>query len=109
MERIAAGSTASIWFSTMRAISSLLLVASAVLADDALTKGLEALHAGRYAEARTYLEKSGDTQAPVFLALVQAATGGCTDAIPRLAEAFSHAADPTLRKLTGGALMSCVD
>ena len=44
-----------------------------------------------------------------YLALVQAATGGCTTALPRLAEAFSHAADTTLRRLTGEALMSCVE
>ena len=109
MGRIDAGSTASTWFSMMRAISILLLVAGAALADDALDKGIEAFHAGRYAEARTYLEKSNDTQAPVFLALVQSATGSCSEAIPRLAEAFAHSSDATLRKLTGEALMSCVD
>jgi tetratricopeptide (TPR) repeat protein len=93
----------------MRAISILLLAAMAALADDALTKGLEAFHTGRYAKARTYFEKSTDPQGPVFLALVQAATGGCAEAIPRLAEAFTHASDSTLRKLTGEALMSCVE
>jgi tetratricopeptide (TPR) repeat protein len=93
----------------MRAISILLLSLLPALADDALTRGVEAFHAGRYAEARTLLEQSKEAQAPVFLALVQAATGACTDATPRLAEAFAHAPDPQLRKLTGEALMSCVE
>jgi len=93
----------------MRAISILLLAAVAAFADDALTKGLEAFYAGRYAEARTSFEKSADPQAAIFVALVQAATGGCTEAVPRLAEAFARASDATLRKLTGEALMSCVE
>jgi tetratricopeptide (TPR) repeat protein len=93
----------------MRVISILLLAAVAALADDALAKGLEAFHAGRYTEARKLLEKSTDPEGPVFLALVQAASGGCTDAMPRIAEAFTHASDSTLRKLTGEALMSCVE
>jgi tetratricopeptide (TPR) repeat protein len=93
----------------MRAISILVLSALSALADDSLTRGLEAFHAGRYAEARTYFEQSKDEQAPVFIALVQAATGGCTEALPRLAAAFTHAADPVLRRLTGEALMSCVE
>ncbi len=93
----------------MRAISILLLLAAAAFGDDALTKGLEAFHAGRYTEARTQLEKSNDAQAPVFLALVQTATGNCTDAIPKLGQAFAHAPDATVRKLAGQALMSCVE
>jgi tetratricopeptide (TPR) repeat protein len=93
----------------MRVISILVLSALAALADDSLSRGLEAFHAGRYAEARHYFERSKDSEAPVFIALVQAATGGCTDAVPRLAAAFSHAADPVLRRLTGEALMSCVE
>jgi tetratricopeptide (TPR) repeat protein len=93
----------------MRAISILLLSLLPALADDALTRGVEAFHAGRFAEARTLLEQSKDAQAAVFLALVQAATGGCTEATPRLAEAFAHAPEPQLRKLTGEALMSCVE
>lgn len=109
MERIAAGLTASIWFSTMRAISVLLLTATAVHADDSLAHGLEAFHAGRYVEARSYFEQSKDAEAPAFIALVQAATGGCTDAMPRLAEAFTHSSQPELKRLAGEALMSCVE
>jgi len=93
----------------MRAISILLLLVATAAADDALNRGVEAFHAGRYAEARTYLEQSKDAQAPVFLALVQAATGGCKAAAPRLAEAFAHEAEPALRKLAGEALVSCVE
>jgi tetratricopeptide (TPR) repeat protein len=93
----------------MRAISILVLSALALLADDSLVRGLDAFHAGRYTEARSYFEQSKDEQAPVFIALVQAATGACTEAVPRLAAAFTHAADPTLRKLAGEALMSCVE
>jgi len=93
----------------MRAISIFLLSALPLLADESLSRGLEAFHAGRYAEARTYFEKSKDEQAPVFIALVWAATGECMEAIPRLADAFTHAADPGLRSLSGEALMSCVE
>ena len=93
----------------MRVISILLLSALAALADDSLSRGIEAFHAGRFAEARSYFERSKDDQAPVYLALVQAATGGCTEAVPRLAEAFTHAAAPELRRLAGEALMSCVE
>jgi tetratricopeptide (TPR) repeat protein len=93
----------------MRVISILLLTAVAMLADDSLSRGLEAFHAGRYAEARTYFERSKDAEAPVFIALVQAATGSCTEALPRLTEAFTHATEPVLRRLAGEALMSCVE
>ena len=93
----------------MRVISVSLLLLLPLLADDALTSGIQAFHAGRYAEARTYLGKSKDPQASVFLVLVQAATGGCAEATPRLGEAFAHTAEPALRKLTGEALMSCVE
>jgi tetratricopeptide (TPR) repeat protein len=93
----------------MRVISLFLALLLPALADDALTRGIEAFHAGRYAEARSHLEQSKDTQAPVFIALVQAATGECKDAVPRLAAAFANGVDPTLRKLTGEALVSCVE
>jgi tetratricopeptide (TPR) repeat protein len=93
----------------MRGISILLLIAMAALADDALTRGLKAFHAGRYAEARSYFEHSKEAEAPVFLALIQAATGGCSESVPRLAEAFAHATEPVLRKLAGEALISCVE
>jgi tetratricopeptide (TPR) repeat protein len=93
----------------MRVISIFWLCALPALADDALTQGVQAFHAGRYSEARTYFERSTDSQAPVFLALVQAATGGCKDALPKLAAAFAAGADPVLHKLTGEAVLSCVE
>jgi tetratricopeptide (TPR) repeat protein len=93
----------------MRAISILLLTALSALADDSLSRGLEAFHAGRYAEARSYFERSKEAEAPVFIALVQAATGGCTEALPRLTETFTHGTEPELRRLAGEALMSCVE
>ena len=93
----------------MRVISCLLLALAPALADDALTKGLEAFHAGRYQEARQYFDKSTDEQARAFLALTQAATGGCKDAAPQLAVAFAHSTDATVRKLTGEALLSCIE
>src|SRR5262249_3232316 len=77
--------------------------------DDALTRGIEAFHAGRYAEARSRFEQSKDAQAPVFLALVQAATGEGKEAIPRLATAFTSDAESTLRRLAGEAVVSCVE
>ncbi len=93
----------------MRAISVLLLCALPALADDALRRGIEAFRAGRHAEARSYFQQSEDREAPVFLALVQAATGGCAQAVPRLAAAFADAAGPELRRLAGEALLSCVE
>ena len=93
----------------MRVISIFVLSALAALADDALSRGLEAFHAGRYAEARSYFEQSMDAEAPVFIALIQAATGTCTEAVPRLAEAFTRTAEPVLHRLAGEALMSCVE
>src|SRR5258708_29947585 len=97
-------------FGTARVSKRLLLLftATLALADDSLTKGLEAFHAGRYTDARQLFEKSTDAEAPAFLALVQAATGGCKEAAPQLASAFAHASDGTLHKLAGAALMSCV-
>jgi tetratricopeptide (TPR) repeat protein len=93
----------------MRVISLLLALFFPALADDTLTRGIEAFHAGRYVEARTLLEQSKDAQAPVFIALVDAATGECKKAIPRLAAAFTGTAEPALSKLAGEALVSCVE
>jgi tetratricopeptide (TPR) repeat protein len=87
----------------------LLFTATLALADDSLTKGLQAFQAGRYADARQLFEKSTDADAPAFLALVEAATGGCKEAMQRLTVTFSSAADATLRKLAGEALLSCVE
>lgn len=93
----------------MRVISILVLSALTALADDSLSRGIELFHAGRFAEARTYFEKSKDPEAPVFIAMVQAAAGGCKEALPPLAAAFAHATEPVLRRLAGEALMSCVE
>jgi len=93
----------------MRAISLLLLCLLPASADDALSRGIEAFHAGRFTEARSYFEQSKDAQAAVFLALTQAATGGCKEAVPRLATAFADAAEPALTRLAGEALISCVE
>lgn len=93
----------------MRAISIVLLAALPAFADDFLTQGLQAFHAGRYVDARQFFEQSKDVQAPAFVALTQAATGGCMQAMPQLTAAFAHAADAILRKLAGEALISCVE
>ena len=93
----------------MRVISLLFALLPSLLADDALRSGIEAFHAGRYAEARSRFEQSKDAQAPVFLALVQAATGECKQAIPRLATALTSDAESTLRRLAGEAVVSCVE
>jgi len=93
----------------MRAISILLALLVPAFADDALTRGIEAFHAGRYTEARGLLQESKDAQASAFLALVQAATGECTKAVPRLAATFADKAETDLRRLAGEALVSCVE
>src|SRR5437016_977391 len=93
----------------MRAISISLLTITFLCADDSLTRGLEAFHAGRYTEARQYFEKSTGEEAHTFLALTEAATGNCTAALPQLTTAFTHSTDATVRKLAGQAVVSCVE
>jgi tetratricopeptide (TPR) repeat protein len=93
----------------MRAISLLLAALMPAMGDDALTRGIEAFHAGRFTEARSRLQESKEPQAAAFLALVQAATGECTKAVPQLAATFANEAGAELRKLAGEALVSCVE
>ena len=93
----------------MRAISILFLAVVAAAGDDFLTKGLEAFHAGRYAEAQQLFEQSNDEQAPAFLALVQSANGKCAEAVPQLAATFARSSDKLLHKLIGEALVSCIE
>jgi tetratricopeptide (TPR) repeat protein len=93
----------------MRAISILLALAVPAFADDILTRGIEAFHAGRYIEARSLLQQSKDAKASTFLALVQAATGECTKAVPRLAATFADQSETELRKLAGETLVSCIE
>jgi tetratricopeptide (TPR) repeat protein len=86
----------------------LLALLAPAFADDALTRGIEAFHAGRFAEARGLLQRSKDAHASAFLALVQAATGECTQSVPRLAAAFADPSETELGRLAGEALVSCV-
>ncbi len=96
-----------IWSWMMRAISILTLIATSAWADDSLNKGIETFHAGRYKEARQYFDKSTDPEARTWIALAQAGTGNCNEAVPQLATAFTQ--DSSLRKLAGEALMSCIE
>jgi tetratricopeptide (TPR) repeat protein len=79
----------------------------------AIEKGVAAFQQGRYAEARRLLQNAlkgnpHDEYAGTFLALAQAATGHCTEAVGSLTERFNNSANPDLARLAGLALVQCV-
>lgn len=95
----------------MRAISVVLLLASAALAqssDQQIASGIAAFHKGNYAEARSVLAKfPNDAQARTFLALATAGSGKCVEAEPELERQFASNAESELRRLSGLALIQC--
>jgi tetratricopeptide (TPR) repeat protein len=93
----------------MRAIS---LVAAVCLlgasAEAQVAEGVAAFNRGDYKAARQYLASAGsDARARVYLALMDAATGKCGEAIPALDSGFNAKSDASLRKLAGLALAQC--
>jgi tetratricopeptide (TPR) repeat protein len=77
-----------------------------------VTDAIEVFHRGQYSQARQMLEKivaasPGDAQARTFLALSRAATGGCAATADDLALQFHSNPDPSLRRLSGIALVQC--
>jgi Tfp pilus assembly protein PilF len=95
----------------MRAISALALFAALIAQgapDDALQKGIEEFHKGRYAAAEAALERAPDSaQRRTFLALAGAATGHCDRVEKQLAEEFEQTQEADLRRLAGLALTQC--
>jgi len=82
-------------------------------ADSTTEQGVAAFQQGRYSEARRLLQDAlksdpRDEHARTFLALTQAATGHCPDAVPSLTDRFHNSANPDLARLAGLALVQCV-
>lgn len=90
-----------------RVISGFLLVAGIAQAQTA--QGVDEFRRGLYTQARTHLEAASkaspdDETARGFLALTQAATGHCGEAMPVLSQAFHT---PELARLAGLSLVQC--
>jgi tetratricopeptide (TPR) repeat protein len=70
-----------------------------------VSDGIRAFQRGDYKAARESLQKApGDSQARLFLALTQAATGECESALPELAKGLTSGANG---RLAGLALAQC--
>jgi len=94
----------------MRVISGLLLAGLlfAQAQENALEKGIAAFNQGKYSDAAAWLSKASDgPERSAYLALTEAAAGGCEKAGRQLAEQFDDLSDPALRRLVGLALAQC--
>ncbi len=97
----------------MRVISVFLLLAGCAFPQsDTLVEGLRQFQDGRYQEAAASFEKvlaSGESaEARTFLALSQAATGGCAAAERSLRKEFETSPDGRLQRLAGLGLVQCL-
>lgn len=94
-----------------RTLAILALPALVLAQTNALLDGLERFHRGDYAGAETEFReilKSGENRtAQTFLALVEAGTGRCEEAMPELEKGFSAGGDPDVKRLAGLALAQC--
>ena len=97
----------------MRVTSALTILAFAqMLHAQSMADAVDAFHKSRYVQARDMFEKivatsPNDVTARTFLALSQAATGGCDAARGDLQQQFDKNPDPTLRRLAGLAFVQC--
>ena len=82
----------------------MMLLALTVSAQDPTSQGIAEFQRGDYAAAKKHLEQSSTPRGRTFLALAQAATGGCDTAIPELNRQWSANIEP---RLTGLALAQC--
>lgn len=79
-----------------------------------LLKALEHFNRGNYGESQRLLRQlldsgSSDPRVAVFYELVRAATGHCSDAIPRLHSLYSQLEDkPQLQRMAGTGLLQCL-
>jgi tetratricopeptide (TPR) repeat protein len=79
-----------------------------VAASGTVKQGIADFNSGDYQNAGRILRQfPSDPNARAFLALTQAATGGCDAAIPELARQFVAKSTAHLRRLTGLALAQC--
>ena len=87
----------------------LTFAAAAALLAQELERGVELFHQGQYRKAADVLARShpGPHQR-VFLALAQAATGGCHRAVSVLEQALKEEPDETLKRLAGLGLVQCL-
>jgi tetratricopeptide (TPR) repeat protein len=82
-------------------------------AESVTEQGISAFQHGRYVEACRLLQDAvsrdpADEHARAFLALAQAASGHCADAIGELTARFNGSANPDLARLAGLALVQCL-
>jgi tetratricopeptide (TPR) repeat protein len=84
----------------------MLVISLTLLFAQLLEQGIAEFHRGDYIAARSTLARAPASPARnVFLALAEAATGGCEGAIPRLEQ---RQEDPQLRRLAGLGLIGCL-
>ena len=74
-------------------------------ADDSFKEGLRKFHAGDYQSAKKRFGASGDPRTGAFSAIVEAALGGCSEAL--LALEAAAGGDPATAKLAGLAAVRC--
>ena len=85
--------------------AAVLCVALVARADDSFEAGLREFHAGEYQSAKKHFGASDAPRAGAFSAIVQAALGGCSEALPALEAAAGG--DPATAKLAGLAAARC--
>ena len=87
---------------------SLWLVIAQAAPSGTVKEGIADFNRGDYQNAGRILRQfPSDPNARAFLALTQAATGGCDAAIPELTRQFATKSSANLRRLTGLALAQC--
>jgi tetratricopeptide (TPR) repeat protein len=85
----------------------LALACSALAETSEIEKGIAAFNAGKYSLARQLLQgQTSDPDAVAFLALTDAATGNCKEALPKLTEA-AKSASPKIGRLLSLASAKC--
>jgi len=98
----------------MRVISLIAAIGVLAGAESLTERGIAAFQKGQYTEARQLLgqaldQDKRDDHARTFLALTNAATGHCTEALPELTDRFTNSKDAPLRRLSGLALIDCAE
>jgi len=98
-----------------RALRLFLLALAAPLcaAESIVEQGVSAFQHGRYVEACRLLQDAvkrdpADEHARAFLALAQAASGHCADAIPGLTSSSKNSTNADLERLAGLGLVQCL-
>ncbi len=89
-----------------RGLAATLLLVPGLVADQPFERGLQLFDEGEYASAQRSFRSSADPRAAAMQAVVEAALGGCADALPRLAKAAAGQ-DPTVARLVGLAAARC--